>query len=154
MPEKNIRKFLKLIRRCKEVLTEVALWSSERQPQTHPRAVLLLWVEVDRCTCLATLAWSVAGLDEIPRKARTSFADARSLAFFSGLCWHLDSTHNCRPSMKRKAGRSCSHAPDRNADISSPVPLSALSALLSVTVRINPQGLWHSVCHTDQELKK
>lgn len=102
-------------------------------------------------TCLATLAWGVAGLDEIPRKAGASFAGARVLAFSFGLCWHLDSTQSSSSFMKRKAGRSCSRTPDSSADISSLVPLPAL---LSVTVRINPQALWHSVCHTDQELKK
>lgn len=84
--KKYIRKFLKLIRRYKEVLTEVALWSTGRQLQKHPKAMPLLWIEVGRCTCLATLAWGVAGLDEIPRKAGASFAGARTLAFLFGLC--------------------------------------------------------------------
>lgn len=81
---KKIRKFLKLIRRYKEILAEFGLWSSGRQPQTQPRAVPLLWIEVG--TCLATLAWGVDGLDEIPRKAGASFAGARVLAFSFGLC--------------------------------------------------------------------
>lgn len=84
MPGEKIRKFFKLIRRYKEILAEFGLWSSGRQPQTQPRAVPLLWIEVG--TCLATLAWGVDGLDEIPRKAGASFAGARVLAFSFGLC--------------------------------------------------------------------
>lgn len=67
-------------------MTEVSLWSSGRWPQTCPKAVPLLWIVTGRCTCLAPLAWGVAGLDEIPRKARASFAGARTLALLFGLC--------------------------------------------------------------------
>lgn len=59
--KKSTRKFLKLIRRYKEILAEVSLWSSGRQPQILPKAMPLLWTEVGRCTCYSSLESSWFG---------------------------------------------------------------------------------------------
>lgn len=108
----------------------------------------LRWVDTLR------LALDVAGLDESLGKAKGSFAGARCLSVLFDICWSLGSIYNYRSFTKGKAGRFCSHTRDRNADVSFLVPLSGLSVLLSGTASINPQALWHSVCHTDEEFKK